>query len=116
MVGELQRARTAEAIRHFHVDGPQRDRPNSSRRRSPSQVLADEQALRRAEQYVLLAQRATDATNRSYAEVWRSRRRRQPRCVANWGSNCRAHRDRAVLDSTPPPPRTTRSRQRDGAP
>lgn len=78
MVVELERERIfMDAVRHFYVDGPQRDRPQHFPPDvpSPSQVLADEQTLTaEAESLVtFFAERAADVINRSYAEVWRPR-------------------------------------------
>lgn len=107
MVTELQRERIfLAAIRHFFVDGPQRDRPEQLPPDvpSPSQVLADEQSLTaEAEAYVsFFGQCATDLIHRSYAEVWRPRFSDDSRLLRrDLGIQlARARRVGAALDST----------------
>ena len=107
MVVELQHERIfMDAIRHFYVDGPQRERPEKFPPDVPStaQVLADEQALTaEAESLVtFFARRSTDVINRSYAEVWRPRFADESRLLrgALGAQLARARRDGAALDST----------------
>ncbi|MCI0452249.1 MAG: tetratricopeptide repeat protein, partial [Candidatus Latescibacteria bacterium] len=107
MVEDLRRERVfMNAVRHFWVDGPQRDRPEKFPADVPStsRVLADEQALTdEAEAYVsFFGRRATEVINRSYAELWRPRFADESRLLrASLGMELyRARRLGAALDST----------------
>jgi TolA-binding protein len=107
MAVELQRERIfMQALRHFYMDGPQRERPEKFPPDvpTPSQVLADEQALTaEAESLVVFfATRSADVINRSYAEVWRPRFADDSRLLrgALGAQLARARRDGAALDST----------------
>ena len=107
MIESLGRERVfMDAVAHFWVDGPQRDRPEEFPADVPptSDVLADEKALtEESEKYVsFFAERATDVINRSYAEVWRPRFADESRLLrAALGMELwRSRRLGAALDST----------------
>ncbi len=107
MIEDLRRERVfMAAVRHFWVDGPQRERPEKFPPEVPStdDVLAGEQSLTdQAERYVaFFGERATDVINRSYAEVWRPRFADDSRLLrAALGMELyRARRLGATLDST----------------
>ena len=95
-----------QALRHFHVDGPNRDRPEQfpAGVPSPAELLTREEALASQADSLLtrVAQHYPDVINRSYAEIWEPRLMGDSRLIeaALHSELARSRRIGATLDST----------------